>query len=125
MVTTSEQEIRNAAMQKARALYITTGVTMNITEAVRLYWKDHPEECARIRARITTREVDRSPTILDEYERPKCRKCGAPMFWQGSCRACKGPVKKNVWICKRCGFKRFTKDTLEKAISKLERRHDG
>jgi len=64
MVTTSEQEIRNAAMQKARALYITTGVTMNITEAVRLYWKDHPEECARIRARITTREVDRSPTIL-------------------------------------------------------------
>jgi len=37
----------------------------------------------------------------------------------------KAQLKKTVWICKKCGFERFTKDTLEKAISKLERRHDG
>ena len=124
MMMTEDQK-RKLAIAAARAEYITPGRTKNITEAVRLYYKDHPEECAGIRARITTREEDRPRTILDEYERPKCRKCGAPMFWKGSCRACKGPVKKNVWICKKCGFKRFTKDTLEKAISKLERRSHG
>ena len=124
MMMTEDQK-RKLAIAAARAEYITPGKTKNITEAVRLYCKDHPEGSAGIRARITTREEDRPRTILDEYERPKCRKCGAPMFWQGGCLACKGPVQKNVWVCKECGFKHITKDTLEKAISRLERRSHG
>jgi len=122
MIMTEDQK-RRAIIAIAREEF--SGVTNNITEAVGLYFEAHPEVCAGIPATISTREADRPRTILDEYERPKCRKCGAPMFWQGGCLACKGPVKKNVWICKKCGFKRITKDTLEKAISRLERRHDG
>ena len=106
----------------ARWKYITTGRTKSISEAVRMYATTHPKECAEIHATITTREKDRPRSILDEYERPKCRKCGADMFWKGSCRSCKGPAKKNQWICNTCGFKRITKDTLEEAITKLERR---
>jgi len=64
---------------------------------------------------------DNKPSVIsDEYERPKCKKCGATLFWEGSCSACKG--KKNQWVCKKCGFKHITKDTLEKAISKLKKR---
>jgi len=115
---------RAGLIQKARVEYISPGETKNISEAFRWFIETHPEECAGIPTTITTREVDRPPTILDEYERPKCRKCGAPMFWKGSCTACKGPVKKNQWICKVCGFKMFTKDTLEEAIAKLERKKE-
>ena len=113
---------RKIMIARAKAEYITAGKIKNISEAVRLYWAAHPEECAGIPTTITPREADRPQTILDEYERPKCRKCGAPMFWKGSCRTCKGPVKKNQWICRECGLKRITKDTLEKAISKLKRK---
>jgi len=113
---------RRMLIHAARAEYMHTGQTNNITEAVKLFWLAHPDETVGISPGITTREQDRPRSILDEYERPKCRKCGADMFWKGSCRTCKGPVKKNQWICKACGLKRFTKDTLEKAISKLERR---
>ena len=115
-------ETRKLLIRMARAEYITPGRTRSISEATRMYWQSHPEECAGIPATITPRELDRPESILDKYERPKCRKCGADMFWKGSCRTCKGPVKKNQWICKTCGFIRFTKDTLEKAISKLKRK---
>jgi len=118
----NEHDVRKWIIMKARAEFIDSGTTRNITEAVKMYIATHPEECAGISATITTREADRPETILDEYERPKCRKCGADMFWKGSCRTCKGPVKKNQWTCKICGFARFTKDTLTEAIAKLERR---
>jgi len=121
-MTLTEDQERRLRISAARMEFITTGETNNISEAFRLYRKAHPEECAGIPATITPREVDRPETILDEYERPKCRKCGADMFWKGTCQTCKGPVKKNQWICKECGFIRFTKDTLEKAISKLKRK---
>ncbi|MDP8274899.1 MAG: hypothetical protein RAO92_00710 [Candidatus Euphemobacter frigidus] len=116
----TEDEKRNIIIASAREEF--SGITKNISEAFRWYIEAHPEECAGIPATITPREADRPKTILDEYERPKCRKCGAEMFWKSGCSACKGPVKKNQWICKRCGFRRITKDTLTEAISKLERK---
>jgi len=118
----NEHETRKWFIIKARQEFIESGETNNISEAVRLYTAAHPETSDFMTATITTREKDRPQTILDEYERPKCRKCGADMFWKGACTTCKGPVKKNQWICKVCGFKRITKDTLEKAISKLKRK---
>ena len=116
----TNNEERKGMIRLARAEYITPGKTKNISEAFRWYIEAHPEECAGIPTTITPRETDRPQTLLDEYERPKCRKCGADMFWKGSCRACVGPAKKNQWICKECGFKRFTKKTLEEIIKGLE-----
>ena len=120
MKETTEAATRKALIRAARSEFITTGQTKNISEAVRMYWQSHPEECAGIPATITPREADRPETILDGFERPRCRKCGAPMFWKSGCSSCRGPVKKNQWICKACGFKRITKDTLEEAIVKLK-----
>lgn len=120
--TESEYEARRDLIHRARAEFIAGGQTKNISEAFRMFIKAHPEECAGIPATITPREIDRPQTVLDDYERPACRKCGAPMFWKGSCTSCKGPVKKNQWICKECGFKRITKDTLEEALSKLRKK---
>jgi len=121
MIITKDEQ-RKTMIHQARAEFIRTNKTQNISEAFRWFIAEHPDECAGIPATITTREADRPQTILDEYERPKCRKCGADMFWKGSCRTCKGPVKKNQWICKACGFKRITKDTLQEAIGKLKKK---
>lgn len=118
----SDETKRKTLISKARVEFIDTGKTENISAAARMYWQSHPEECAGIPATITPREKDRPRTVLDDYERPLCRKCGAPMFWKGTCQTCKGPAKKNQWICKECGFLRFTKDTLEEAISKLKQK---
>jgi hypothetical protein len=55
-------------------------VTKNITEAVTLYWQNHPEEVKNIPLVITTRGKNRPQTILDDYVRPKCPKCSAELF---------------------------------------------
>ena len=120
MIQLTEADRRRVLISEARKEFITPGITENISEAFWMFIEAHPEECAGIPAVITSRERDRPQTILDEYVRPKCRKCGAPMFWKIGCLACKGKVKKNQWICKECGFKRITKDTLPEAIAKLK-----
>jgi len=117
---TTQDSIRKRLIRAARAEHITAGETKSISEAVRMYWQAHPEECAGIPATITDRDEDRPRTILDEYERPSCKRCGSPMFWKGSCQTCRGSKKKNVWICKKCNFRRMTKDSLNEAITKLK-----
>ena len=111
---------RYALIRDARKKYIATGKTKSISEAFQWYVIAHKKRCAGIPLTITPRDVIRPRTILDGYERPKCRKCGAEMLWQGGCATCKGTLKKNIWICGKCGFKRFTKDSLIEAIAKLK-----
>jgi len=43
-----------------------------------------------------------------------------PTFLEGSLQGVQGTGKKDQWICKTCGFKHLTKDTLQEAIAKLE-----
>jgi len=121
----SELDRRRAAIAEARRLYIATGKTRNISEAMRLYIRAHPSECEGVRAFISTREKDRPKTIVDDYERPKCRKCGGKMFLKLGCAACKGPVNKNYWICKECGFKHYTKKSLPEILAGLKRLENG
>ena len=120
----TEAERRDVLIERARKEFNVDMKPVNISEAFRMFAKAHPDEMHGVKLLITTREKDRPRTILDEYERPKCRKCGAALFWKTGCTACKGPVKKNQWICKECGFKRITKDILQAAIAKLKRRKD-
>jgi len=95
------EEKRRRLLYAARAEYIAGGKTKNISEAFQWYIEAHREECAGVPLTITSREADRPKTFLDDYERPKCRKCGSPLFWKGACRACRGTgQKKNQWICK-------------------------
>lgn len=106
-------------------MFVATNKTRNISEAVRMYMEAHPEKYAKIPATITPREKDRPRTILDEYERPPCPKCGAGMFFQvcSTCGAKKRP--KNEWVCKACGHRRLTKDSLDASLRKLRRTTEG
>lgn len=115
-------ENRKLLINKARARYIATGKTRSITKAFRMYLAAHPEECAGIPATITPREKDRPRTVLDDYDRPPCPECGGPLFFQrcSTCGAKKRP--KNEWVCRACGHRRLTKDTLEESLAKLKRK---
>jgi len=122
MIVRTEQDRRKLMVRKARKEFIETGKTNDITTAVRLYFQAHPKETQGIKETLTPREIDRPTTILDLYERPPCPKCGMPLFFQ-VCSTCgSGKRKKNEWICKSCSHRRITKDTLEEALAKLERK---
>lgn len=124
MNSPDEFTLRALIFAEARRLFIETGRTKSISEAAQLYRELYPEKCAGARLTTTVRDADRPQTILDQYERPPCPKCGKPLFFH-ACQTCrKGPVKKNEWKCKRCGYRRITKDTLEEALAKLERKED-
>ena len=121
----SELDRRRAAIAEARRLYIATGITKNISYALDMYLRKHQYKAQGLRPRISTRPGDQPRTVLDEYIRPKCRKCGAGMYLKLGCSSCKGTVKKNQWICKGCGFIHYTKATLPEILKKLRRKDDG
>ena len=120
----TEAERRDVLIERARKEFNVDMKPVNISEAFRIFAKAHPDEMHGVKLLITPREKDRPQTILDEYERPKCRKCGAALFWKAGCTACNGPVTKNHWVCTACGFKRITKDTLAQAMAKLKRKKE-
>ena len=104
----------------AREEFIKTGFTRNISEALKLYCAHHPENCAGIPERIHGPEDERRRSVLDNFVRPACRKCGQALYWKQGCNSCRSTVKKNQWVCVVCGFKHITKDTLAEAVNKLK-----
>lgn len=80
MIEITQQDYRTKIVRIARAIYIRTGKTNNISTAVDMFLRDHPEHREHVPARITQREKDRPRTLLDDYVRPACSRCHAPLF---------------------------------------------
>ena len=118
----TEADERALLIRRARAKYITTGKTKNISEAVRWYIDAHPEKAAGIPATITTRETDRPRTILDEYERPQCPNCGAPLFLKTQCSGMGRGDRITVWICVKCKYKDYSEKNIQEWLAELPRK---
>ena len=79
----SEEEFRNRAMalQRAEAIFITSGLTKNITTAFRAYQAIFAEREREIF--LSTQFYGNKPkTVMDKYDRPKCPECDADMMFR-------------------------------------------
>lgn len=115
----SEADQRAFLIHRARAKYITTGKTKNISEAVRWYINAHPEKFPLIPPTITTREVDRPKTILDQYERPLCPDCGTPLFLKVQCTYLGKGDRITIWVCVNCKYKDYSEKTIQEWLDIL------
>jgi len=79
----SEEEFRDRAMalQRAEAIFITSGLTKNITTAFRAYQAIFAEREREIF--LSTQFYGNKPkTVMDKYDRPKCPECDADMMFR-------------------------------------------
>lgn len=76
-LTAEEFSDRMMALQRARHIFIETGLTNNITVAFQVYQEVFAEREREIF--ISTFNAMKMLTPMDRYERPECPDCGAPM----------------------------------------------
>lgn len=78
-LTREEFQDRLEAINRARKIFIETGLTKNISHAFEVY----QEMLAEAERKITlTKELadGRIGAMFDEYERPECPECGSWMY---------------------------------------------
>ena len=77
-VTYKEFQARLEEVEKARRIFIDSGITSNITTAFAIYQEVLAEE--RMAVMVSTEEYGQRPmNIMDLYIRPRCKKCKAEM----------------------------------------------
>lgn len=116
----SEADKRRLLVMSARAEFIKTGKTNNISEAVEWYVKKYPKKTAGIPGRITGRDKDRPRTIFDFYERPVCPGCGAGLYLRELCSGLGKGDKLTLLICKKCKYKDYSEKTLYDWLRELK-----
>jgi hypothetical protein len=76
----AEFEDRVLALQRARKIFIETGLTNNVTHAFEAYQEILAEQ---ERERTLSKSlIERDPTFMDRYERPRCPTCGAELLFR-------------------------------------------
>lgn len=119
------REERQNTIQKARVLYIKTGLETSLTDAYWRYLLEHPLE-PRHPVTISKEDTDYAkPSIIRKENRPKCPDCGKAMSL-GKVNTSKqnqvGGGYHTQWLCpdeKGCGFQNsYSTLTVEEQIKK-------
>ncbi len=109
---------RQIILAKARALYITTGITRNITEALKMYLRDVAGPDEQIEIFITTPELHQLREIL-KLNRPECEECGDLLDLEPYARDTSGTVHATAWKCRKCGIILYSETTTREWLEIL------
>ena len=110
--------MRSIVINKARAAYILTGRTLNITDALRMYLEDYPELHNLIPLYITSPEIHQMRRILEQI-RPRCDECDSELFLQVFAVDPAGRQHPTAWQCKNCGMVYFSELTPAEWLKEL------
>ena len=112
---------RLEAIAKARKIFIPH-ITKNITIAFDLYQELLAEEKMANRL-VSKTHGNRPRTILDEFERLECEKCGAPLRLRVFYPKGEETATYTRWECEKCPWKgEKVKKTVEEWIQMLKPR---
>jgi hypothetical protein len=80
-LTEEEFQDRAGAIQRARHIFIESGLMNHLTRAFQAYQEIFAEREREIFL-DTQRYGNRPRTVMDKYERPKCPDCGSDMMFR-------------------------------------------
>lgn len=106
-------------INKARLKYIRTGITRNITEALKLYLENDAGPDEQIPLFISSPEIHKIRKVLEEI-RPRCDECGEECHLQINARDPAGKTYPTSWICKNCGLEYFSYMTPAEWLKELQ-----
>ena len=109
---------RERIIALARAKYIDTGTTRNITDALRLYLADAPPN-EQIPLWITSPEIHQIRKILEQI-RPTCDDCGTELHLQIKAQDPSDKTYPTAWCCKVCGMIYYSDKTPAEWLEELQ-----
>lgn len=109
---------RNQILNRAREKYILTGITKNITEALKLYLEKDATPEEQIPLFISTPEIHRLKEVLKTV-RPRCDECDSELQMQVNARDITGKEYPTAWVCKKCGLINYSDKTPEEWLREL------
>ena len=104
---TDSSSRRSEIISRARVKYIDTGITKNITKALRLYLENDAGPDEQIPLFITSPEVHQVEEILKQI-RPRCDECDSELFLKTGARDPEGKKYPTAWICKNCNLEIYS-----------------
>jgi ribosomal protein S27AE len=100
---------RNNIVHKAREKYVFTGITQNLTEALKMYLENAPEE-EQIPLFVTMPEIHKLKELL-KTQRPTCDDCGNDLFMRENIQGIDGKIYPTAWACNTCGLIEYSDKT--------------
>jgi uncharacterized protein with PIN domain len=111
---------RSEVVNKARAKYINTGITLNITEALRMYLENDATPEEQIPLVITTPVNHQIKKELENI-RPTCDECNGNLFMQvGATDFVNGQIYPTAWVCHKCNKIEYSDKTPEQWLEILK-----
>lgn len=110
---------RDEIIARSRALYIDTGWTNNITEALRLYLKNDAGPNEQIPLYITSPEIHQVSMILEQI-RPRCDECDAELHLQVNARDPDGKEHPTAWVCTKCSVVYYSQLTPAEWLKEIQ-----
>lgn len=112
-------EKRQIILTRARELYIVTGITRNITEALRLYLENDAGPDEQIPLFISSPEIHQLVKILEQI-RPRCDECDSELHLQVNARDPAGKTYPTAWTCKKCDVVYYSDKTSAEWLKELQ-----
>jgi len=113
-----EYRKRLAEIQKARKIFVETGLTKNITRAFEVYLEIFAKEKMDLFINKIT-APNTSP--FDECERPLCSECGTELRLSPMPIVVDGHTYPTTWVCENCGMEYYTEKTVEEWYEMLRK----
>jgi len=110
---------RDEIIDRALIKYIDSGITKNITEALRMYLENDAGPDEQIPLFITSPEIHQVEQILKQV-RPRCDDCSAELHLQVDARDPGGKAYPTAWVCKNCGIVYYSDKTPAEWLKELE-----
>ena len=111
---------RSEVVNKARAKYINTGITLNITEALRMYLENDatPEEQVPL---FITAPVNNQIKEELKTTRPTCDECDGSLFMQVNALCFNTGIRyPTAWVCSSCNKIEYSDKTPEQWLEILK-----
>ena len=108
---------REQIIRLARAKYVATGITNNITEALAMYLNNDATEDEKIPLFISSPEIYGIKEALKK-NRPKCEECNSDLQMKENTRDFTGKKYATAWICK-CGRIEYSDKTVKEWLEIL------
>jgi hypothetical protein len=90
----------------------------NISQSFAMYQEILAEE--KMEVFISTAEGgDRAPTIMDDYERPKCPECDTYLRLKIAPVDAEGHRWNTAWVCIKCSAEYYSENTVEDWMREL------
>ena len=114
------EEFQNRVNEVNKAYRIFKPLTNNMTEAFRLYQEVLAEE--EMAVFISTAAGSRPPTLLDNFERPKCPECTLDLRLKVGVKDENEKEWNTAWFCEKCLAEFYSDKTVQEWMSELRKR---